>query len=74
MSMFSLFITILRLRHLFQILVFRLGKDEHKNDIFFFTFQIYKDYLEIKIETYHIADRGDKDNVHQLPPEKLKVR
>ena len=33
-----------------------------------------KDNFEIKIETYHIADRGDKDNVHQLPPEKLKVR
>ena len=33
-----------------------------------------KDNFEIKVETYHIADRGDKENVHQLPPEKLKVR
>ena len=33
-----------------------------------------KDNFEIKIESYHIADRGTSENVHQLPPEKLKCR
>ena len=33
-----------------------------------------KDNFEIKIESYHIADRGNSENVHQLPPEKLKCR
>ena len=42
--------------------------------ILFLLFRYVKDNFEIEIETYHIADRGDKDNVHQLPPEKLKVR
>ena len=28
----------------------------------------------IKVETYHIADRGDSENVHQLTPEQLKMR
>jgi len=33
-----------------------------------------KENFEIKIESYHIADRGQTENVHQLPPEKLKHR
>ena len=33
-----------------------------------------KENFEIKVETYHIADRGQSENVHQLPPEKLKLR
>ena len=33
-----------------------------------------KDNFEIKIESYHIADRGNSENVHQLPPAKLKCR
>ncbi|XP_014247224.1 phosphatidylinositol transfer protein alpha isoform isoform X2 [Cimex lectularius] len=33
-----------------------------------------KDNFSILIESYHIADRGKQDNVHELPPEKLKVR
>jgi hypothetical protein len=28
----------------------------------------------IKVETYHVADRGDSDNVHELTPEQLKMR
>ena len=30
--------------------------------------------FEIKIESYHLADRGNSENVHQLPPENLKCR
>jgi len=33
-----------------------------------------KTNFEIKVETYHIADRGDKENVHELPADKLKIR
>ena len=33
-----------------------------------------KDNFMIKVETYHIADRGDSENVHQLTPEQLKQR
>ena len=33
-----------------------------------------KENFEIKIESYHLADRGNSENVHQLPPEKLKCR
>jgi hypothetical protein len=33
-----------------------------------------KDGFYIKVETYHIADRGETENAHQLPPEKLKHR
>ncbi|XP_063237118.1 phosphatidylinositol transfer protein alpha isoform [Bacillus rossius redtenbacheri] len=32
------------------------------------------DKFAIVIETMHVADRGDSDNVHRLPPEKLKMR
>ena len=39
-----------------------------------FIFRYMKDNFEIKIESYHIADRGTSENVHQLPPEKLKCR
>ena len=28
----------------------------------------------IKVETYHKADRGDSENVHELTPEQLKMR
>ena len=41
---------------------------------YFFIFRYMKDNFEIKIESYHIADRGNSENVHQLPPEKLKCR
>ncbi|RZF44190.1 hypothetical protein LSTR_LSTR003830 [Laodelphax striatellus] len=33
-----------------------------------------KENFSIVIESYHIADAGEKDNVHELPPEKLKQR
>jgi len=33
-----------------------------------------KDNFSILIESYHIADRGHQENVHELPPEKLKQR
>jgi len=33
-----------------------------------------KDNFYIIIETYHIADRGDQDNVHELDDKKLKKR
>jgi len=33
-----------------------------------------KDNFFIKVETYHVPDRGDKENVHELPPELLKQR
>lgn len=33
-----------------------------------------KNNFFIKVETYHVADRGDSENVHQLPPEQLKLR
>jgi hypothetical protein len=33
-----------------------------------------KENFIIKVETYHIADRGETDNAHELPPEKLKQR
>jgi len=33
-----------------------------------------KDNFYIKIETMHLADRGDSENVHNLPPELLKKR
>lgn len=33
-----------------------------------------KDNFVIIIESYHIADSGGQDNVHELPPEKLKQR
>lgn len=33
-----------------------------------------KDNFIIKVETYHKADRGDSENVHELPPELLKQR
>ena len=33
-----------------------------------------KENFEIKIESYHLADHGNSENVHQLPPEKLKCR
>ena len=28
----------------------------------------------IKVETYHLPDRGDSENVHELTPEQLKMR
>ncbi|XP_037923377.1 phosphatidylinositol transfer protein alpha isoform isoform X2 [Hermetia illucens] len=33
-----------------------------------------KESFIISIESLHVADKGDKDNVHELPPEKLKQR
>lgn len=33
-----------------------------------------KGNFSIVIESYHIGDRGKQDNVHELPPEKLKDR
>jgi len=30
--------------------------------------------VKISIETIHKADRGETENIHNLPPEKLKVR
>lgn len=33
-----------------------------------------KDNFVIIIESYHIGDNGGQDNVHELPPEKLKQR
>ena len=33
-----------------------------------------KENFIIKIETFHIADRGDKENVHELPDKLLKLR
>ncbi|XP_072164053.1 phosphatidylinositol transfer protein alpha isoform-like [Diadema setosum] len=33
-----------------------------------------KDKMELRIETWHIQDDGKQENVHQLPPEKLKDR
>lgn len=33
-----------------------------------------KENFSILIESYHIADRGDQENVHELSPEKLKKR
>jgi hypothetical protein len=33
-----------------------------------------KDNFIIVIETLHVADRGDQYNVHELSPEKLKMR
>jgi hypothetical protein len=33
-----------------------------------------KDNFFICVETYHFADRGTSDNLHELPPEKLKQR
>jgi hypothetical protein len=33
-----------------------------------------KDNFMICIETYHFADRGLSENLHELPPEKLKHR
>lgn len=33
-----------------------------------------KDNFYIVVETYHIADRGDSDNVHELDAKKLKER
>ncbi|KFM78565.1 Phosphatidylinositol transfer protein alpha isoform, partial [Stegodyphus mimosarum] len=33
-----------------------------------------KDDFFISIETMHCADRGDQENVHELPPEKLRIR
>ena len=33
-----------------------------------------KDNFSISIETMHYPDRGEQDNIHNLPPEKLKVR
>lgn len=34
----------------------------------------FQDNFYIIIETYHIADRGDKENVHELEGKKLKQR
>lgn len=33
-----------------------------------------KDNFYIKVETYHVADTGASDNVHELPDDKLKQR
>jgi len=33
-----------------------------------------KDNFFIIIESLHLPDKGDKHNVHELPPEKLKQR
>uniref|UniRef100_A0A1B6FGX0 Phosphatidylinositol transfer protein N-terminal domain-containing protein n=1 Tax=Cuerna arida TaxID=1464854 RepID=A0A1B6FGX0_9HEMI len=33
-----------------------------------------KENFMIVIESYHIGDRGTKENVHELPPDKLKQR
>ncbi|XP_018907880.1 phosphatidylinositol transfer protein alpha isoform isoform X1 [Bemisia tabaci] len=33
-----------------------------------------KDNFSISIESFHIADSGDHNNIHELPPEKLKNR
>lgn len=33
-----------------------------------------KENFIIIIESYHIGDRGDKENVHELPADKLKIR
>lgn len=33
-----------------------------------------KENFSIVIESYHIGDRGDQENVHELPAEKLKKR
>lgn len=33
-----------------------------------------KEKFVLTIETMHVADRGLQDNVHELPPEKLKIR
>ncbi|XP_015925004.2 phosphatidylinositol transfer protein alpha isoform [Parasteatoda tepidariorum] len=33
-----------------------------------------KDAFFISIETMHCPDRGDQENAHELPPEKLKIR
>ena len=33
-----------------------------------------KENFIIKIETYHIADRGHQENVHELTPAQLKQR
>ena len=33
-----------------------------------------KDNFMISIESLHLPDRGDKRNVHNLPPDKLKIR
>ena len=35
---------------------------------------IFQDNFYITIETYHIGDRGDQDNVHELDNKKLKDR
>ncbi|QQP48615.1 Phosphatidylinositol transfer protein alpha isoform [Caligus rogercresseyi] len=32
------------------------------------------DKFYIKVETYHVADRGDSANVHELDADKLKAR
>lgn len=33
-----------------------------------------KENFFIIIESLHLPDKGDKANVHELPPEKLKIR
>ena len=33
-----------------------------------------KENFVIKVETYHIADRGQQENVHELTPAQLKQR
>ena len=37
-------------------------------------FRYMKENFIIKIETYHIADRGHQENVHELTPAQLKQR